>query len=53
MADPRGFLKVAERVTQPKRPVPVRLMDYKEVLERQKAGTLKEQAGRCMDSPGT
>ncbi|MCZ4150686.1 glutamate synthase, partial [Escherichia coli] len=49
MADPRGFLKVAERVTQPKRPVPVRLMDYKEVLERQKAGTLKEQGGRCMD----
>ncbi|MGO2052007.1 glutamate synthase subunit beta [Glutamicibacter sp. 287] len=49
MADPRGFLKVTERVTQPKRPVPVRLMDYKEVLERQQAGTLQQQASRCMD----
>ncbi|MGC0268293.1 glutamate synthase subunit beta [Glutamicibacter soli] len=49
MADPRGFLTVTERVTQPKRPVPIRLMDYKEVTERQAAGTLKSQAGRCMD----
>lgn len=49
MADPRGFLKVTERVTQPKRPVPVRLMDYKEVVERQKDGTLQQQASRCMD----
>ncbi|MFR0638073.1 glutamate synthase subunit beta [Arthrobacter sp. LS16] len=49
MADPRGFLTVTERVTQPKRPVPIRLMDYKEVTERQQAGILKSQAGRCMD----
>jgi len=49
VADPRGFLKVTERVTQPKRPVPVRLMDYKEVVERQKDGTLQQQASRCMD----
>ena len=49
MADPRGFLTVTERVTQPKRPVPIRLMDYKEVAERQQAGILKSQAGRCMD----
>lgn len=49
MADPRGFLTVTERVTQPKRPVPIRLMDYKEVTERQAAGILKSQAGRCMD----
>ena len=49
MADPRGFLKVTDRVTQPKRPVPIRLMDYREVVERQAAGTLTEQAGRCMD----
>ncbi|GGL76095.1 glutamate synthase subunit beta [Glutamicibacter protophormiae] len=49
MADPRGFLTVTERVTQPKRPVPIRLMDYREVTERQAAGTLKSQAGRCMD----
>ena len=49
MADPRGFLKVTQRVTQPKRPVPIRLMDYREVLERQSKGTLQQQAGRCMD----
>ncbi|MFJ2620835.1 glutamate synthase subunit beta [Glutamicibacter sp. NPDC087344] len=49
MADPRGFLTVTERVTQPKRPVPIRLMDYREVTERQQAGTLKSQASRCMD----
>ncbi|WP_026530650.1 glutamate synthase subunit beta [Haematomicrobium sanguinis] len=49
MADPKGFLKVRERVTQPRRPVPVRIMDWKEVYEAQEAGTLKSQAGRCMD----
>lgn len=49
MADPRGFLKVRERVTQPKRPVPIRLMDYQEVVQRQESGTLQAQASRCMD----
>ncbi|HSU71299.1 MAG TPA: glutamate synthase subunit beta [Micrococcaceae bacterium] len=49
MADPRGFLKVRERVTQQRRPVPVRIMDWKEVYEAQDAGVLKSQAGRCMD----
>ena len=49
MADPRGFLKVRERQTQPRRPVPVRIMDWKEVYEAQEKGVLKEQAGRCMD----
>ena len=49
MANPRGFLEVRERVTQPKRPVPIRLMDFREVTERQAEGTLKSQAGRCMD----
>jgi len=49
VADPRGFLNIRERVTQPKRPVPVRIMDYKEVVQRQQAGTLKAQASRCMD----
>lgn len=51
MADPRGFLKVRQRETPPYRPVPVRLMDWKEV--RDELGrddvTLKRQAGRCMD----
>lgn len=49
MADPRGFLKVRQRETQPRRPVPVRIMDWKEVYEAQEEGTLKAQAGRCMD----
>ncbi len=49
MADPRGFLKVRERVTQPRRPVPVRIMDWKEVYEAQEKGVLRSQAGRCMD----
>ena len=49
MADPRGFLKVRDRQTQPRRPVPVRIMDWKEVYEAQEKGVLKAQAGRCMD----
>jgi glutamate synthase (NADPH/NADH) small chain len=49
VADPRGFLKVRERQTQPRRPVPVRIMDWKEVYEAQEEGVLKSQAGRCMD----
>ncbi|MCU1573195.1 MAG: gltD [Micrococcaceae bacterium] len=49
MADPRGFLKVRDRQTQPRRPVPVRIMDWKEVYEKQEKGILKAQAGRCMD----
>jgi glutamate synthase (NADPH/NADH) small chain len=49
VADPRGFLKVRDRQTQPRRPVPVRIMDWKEVYEKQEKGVLKAQAGRCMD----
>ncbi|RAN69348.1 glutamate synthase [Bacillus sp. SRB_336] len=49
MADPRGFLKNRERITQARRPVPVRIMDWKEVYEAQEKGVLKAQAGRCMD----
>ncbi|MEV7762271.1 glutamate synthase subunit beta [Curtobacterium flaccumfaciens] len=49
MADPKGFLKVQERELPPRRPVPVRLMDWKEVYEQQESGVLKRQAGRCMD----
>lgn len=49
MANPRGFLEVRERVTAPKRPVPIRLLDYREVVQRQSEGELKSQAGRCMD----
>ncbi len=49
MADPKGFLKVQERELPQRRPVPVRLMDWKEVYEQQESGALKRQAGRCMD----
>ncbi|MGN8048623.1 glutamate synthase subunit beta [Curtobacterium sp. 22159] len=49
MADPKGFLKVQERELPARRPVPVRLMDWKEVYEQQESGALKRQAGRCMD----
>ena len=49
MADPRGFLKVRDRQTQPRRPVPVRIMDWKEVYEAQEKGVLRSQAGRCME----
>ncbi|AJT40823.1 glutamate synthase subunit beta [Psychromicrobium lacuslunae] len=49
MANPRGFLEVRNRQTQPRRPVSVRIMDWKEVYEAQEKGVLKSQAGRCMD----
>ncbi|THG33075.1 glutamate synthase subunit beta [Naasia lichenicola] len=49
MADPKGFLKVQKRELPKRRPVPVRLMDWKEVYEKQKSGELIRQAGRCMD----
>ncbi|HWS57964.1 MAG TPA: glutamate synthase, partial [Actinotalea sp.] len=31
MADPRGFLTVRQRELPPSRPVPVRLLDYRDV----------------------
>ncbi|MEY4310842.1 MAG: glutamate synthase [Actinomycetota bacterium] len=49
MADPRGFLKVTERETAKRRPVPVRIMDWKEVYEAREKGVVTAQAGRCMD----
>ncbi|MFB9376345.1 glutamate synthase subunit beta [Kineococcus gynurae] len=49
MVDPRGFLSVRERELPPRRPVPLRLMDWREVYEAQDAEQLKRQAGRCMD----
>ncbi|MCY7412429.1 MAG: glutamate synthase subunit beta [Salinibacterium sp.] len=49
MADPRGFLKVQERETPVRRPVSIRLMDWKEVYEQQDPAQLRRQAGRCMD----
>ncbi len=49
MADPKGFLKVQERETPKRRPVSLRLMDWKEVYEQQDPAELRRQAGRCMD----
>jgi len=49
VADPRGFLKVGDREVAKRRPVEVRIMDWKEVYERREAGVVKAQAGRCMD----
>lgn len=49
MADPRGFLKTTQRETAARRPVPVRIMDWKEVYEQRDSAVVKRQAGRCMD----
>ena len=48
MADPRGFLN-AGRETPKRRPVDVRIRDWREVYEEQEFGALQKQAGRCMD----
>jgi glutamate synthase (NADPH/NADH) small chain len=49
VADPRGFLSTRERELPKRRPVPVRLMDWREVYEAQEVAQLQRQAGRCMD----
>jgi glutamate synthase (NADPH/NADH) small chain len=49
VADPRGFLTIRERELPQRRPVPVRIMDWREVYETQDAAELQRQAGRCMD----
>ena len=48
MADPRGFL-VHGRELPTRRPVPVRLRDWREVYEDFPASKLRQQASRCMD----
>jgi glutamate synthase (NADPH) small chain len=49
MADPRGFLTTDHRELPTRRPVDVRIMDWREVYEPQDADELHRQAGRCMD----
>lgn len=49
MGDPRGFLKVTDRQTAKRRPVEIRIMDWKEVYERRDSAVVREQASRCMD----
>ena len=48
MADPRGFLK-AGRELPTRRPVDVRIRDWREVYEPFPRERLETQAGRCMD----
>ena len=48
MADPKGFL-TTPRQTPTRRPVDVRILDWKEVYQPQEFSDLQKQAGRCMD----
>jgi glutamate synthase (NADPH/NADH) small chain len=54
VADPKGFLTTRDRELPERRPVPVRIRDYREVYAQRGADeafipTLTRQAGRCMD----
>ncbi len=49
MADPSGFLKHPDRVTPQRRPIPIRLSDWKEVYEPFSHEALQTQASRCMN----
>jgi glutamate synthase (NADPH/NADH) small chain len=49
MADPAGFLKHTHRETPKRRPVELRLRDWKEVYEDFDDDSLRRQAARCMD----
>jgi glutamate synthase (NADPH/NADH) small chain len=48
MADPKGFL-TTPRKTPARRPVDVRIQDWREVYLEFGRGELERQAGRCMD----
>jgi len=48
VADPRGFLK-NDRDLPKRRPIDVRIQDWREVYEPFEAGAIQTQAGRCMD----
>ncbi len=49
MADPQGFLTTRDRELPTRRPVPIRLQDWREVYEEQDIHQLQRQASRCMD----
>jgi glutamate synthase (NADPH/NADH) small chain len=49
MGDPQGFLKVTERELPHRRPVPVRIRDWREIYEDHDRTILRRQAGRCMN----
>lgn len=48
MADPRGFLTTPRQLPT-RRPVDIRIQDWREVYESFSAKELEKQAGRCMD----
>jgi len=48
MADPRGFM-TTPRQTPPRRPVDIRIQDWREVYADFAPAELERQAGRCMD----
>jgi glutamate synthase (NADPH/NADH) small chain len=48
MGDPKGFL-TTDRALPPRRPVDLRLMDWREVYESVEPAFVEGQAGRCMD----
>lgn len=48
MADPHGFQKY-QRAEPAHRPVPLRLLDYREVYESAPDGQIQQQTARCMD----
>lgn len=49
MADPRGFMNFPERELPPRRPVEVRIGDWREVYGPADPTALTRQASRCMD----
>ena len=49
MADPRGFMSFPERELPARRPVEVRIGDWREVYGPADPGALTRQASRCMD----
>ncbi|HEU0239744.1 MAG TPA: glutamate synthase, partial [Micromonosporaceae bacterium] len=48
MPDPTGFL-TTHRQLPPRRPVPIRLLDWHEVYTEATDDVIRAQAGRCMD----
>ncbi|NDI25627.1 MAG: glutamate synthase subunit beta [Actinobacteria bacterium] len=48
MADPKGFINTPRELPK-RRPVDVRIKDWKEVYQEQEFSHLQKQAGRCMD----
>ena len=49
MADPHGFLDHPARELPERRPVPVRILDHREISLPQDRAQLQRQASRCMD----